>query len=161
MLAADLDAWRGSVAWSAQRPALVRATVFDNIALGLGQAAPVDVRAAARAAAADSFIEELPLGYDTLVGDGARRLSAGQRQRIGLARALLRDAALTVLDEPTAHLDRVTATAIIQTLATRPRRRAMLVLTHDDQLAAIADRVVEIDVGRLGPRGARVQAHQP
>jgi ABC-type transport system involved in cytochrome bd biosynthesis fused ATPase/permease subunit len=77
----------------------------DNIALGRRAATEQEIHAAARDAGADGFVRGLPAGYDTVVGDGGRPLSAGERRRIALARAFLRDAALVVLDEPTADLD--------------------------------------------------------
>ena len=101
----DLAAWRAQIAWVPQRPTLFRGTVAENICLGDPSAGADRVSAAATLAAADAFVRELPDGYDTVVGDGGRPLSAGQLQRIALARAFLRDAPLVVLDEPTANLD--------------------------------------------------------
>ena len=148
-LLGDPDRWRTRVAWSAQRPAIVFGSVADNIALGRSDTPRDAVERAARAAGADAFVRTLPDGYDTVIGDGGRGLSSGQRQRIGLARALLRDADLLVLDEPTAHLDRDAAATVISALGARPREQAVLVLTHDLAVAASADRVLRIEGGRL------------
>ena len=104
--ACRLDAWRRLVAWVPQHPTLFRGTVADNIRLGDPDASDRSGPSRPRAlAGADEFIAALPDGYATLVGDGGRSLSPGERRRIGLARAFLRDAPLVILDEPTADLD--------------------------------------------------------
>ena len=102
----DPGAWRRQIAWVPQSPTLFRGTVADNIRLGDPTASDERVGDVARGAGADSVVERLPAGYATVVGEGALPLSTGERQRIALARAFLRDAPLVVLDEPTANLDR-------------------------------------------------------
>jgi thiol reductant ABC exporter CydD subunit len=146
---ADLDQWRHRVAWASQHPALIPGTVAANLALGRPGADRAAIEAAARLAGADGFIRRLPEGYATVVGSGGRGLSAGQRQRLGLARALLRDADLLVLDEPTVHLDRVAAARVAATVETLRDTRTVLLITHDHDLAARADRVLWLDAGRL------------
>ena len=101
----QLDAWRRLVAWVPQHPTLFRGTIADNIRLGDPEAGEEAVADAARLAGADEFIRSLADGYATVIGDGERSLSPGERRRIGLARAFLRDAPLVILDEPTADLD--------------------------------------------------------
>jgi len=144
----DLAAWRASTAWVPQRPTMFRASVADNIRLGAPEAADDRVHAAAVRAGADGFVRGLPEGYATLLGDGGRQLSAGQRRRIALARAFLRDAPLVILDEPTADLDARSA-AIVATAVERLRRgRTVLVIAHDAGVVGPADRVVVLERGR-------------
>jgi ABC-type multidrug transport system fused ATPase/permease subunit len=148
---ADLDRWRGRVAWASQHPALVPGTVAANLALGRPGAGPAAIQEAARLAGADRFVRRLPAGYDTVVGAGGHGLSAGQRQRLGLARALLRDASLLVLDEPTVHLDVAAAARVGETVEALRGSRTILLLTHDPGLAARADRVLRLEAGRAVP----------
>src|SRR6185437_11478003 len=127
----DRAAWRATTAWVPQRPTLFRATVADNIRLGAPAATAERVHAAAVQAGADGFVRALPDGYDTLIGDGGRPLSAGERRRIAFARAFLRDAPVVILDEPTADLDEA-STAIVADAVERLRRgRTVLVIAHD------------------------------
>jgi thiol reductant ABC exporter CydD subunit len=145
----DLAAWRRSVAWVPQRPTLFRGSVLDNIRLGR-PSAPFDaVREAARLAGADAFIRDLDHGYDTLVGDGGRTVSAGQRQRIALARALVRRAPFVVLDEPTANVDAATAETIGKAIGQLGGRRTVLVIAHAPDIAQRADRTVGLGAGRV------------
>ena len=108
-----------------------------------------DVRAAARLAGADGFVSELPDGYDTLVGDGGRPVSAGERRRIALARAVLRDAPLVILDEPAADLDPEHVELVGDLIERLADGRTVLVIAHRPELAERADRVVRIDGGRF------------
>jgi thiol reductant ABC exporter CydD subunit len=144
----ELDRWRGKVAWAPQHPTLVPGTVAENIALGRQDAGAAAIAHAARRAAADRFIDHLPDGYDTVIGAGGNGLSAGQRQRLGLARALLRDARLLVLDEPTVHLDKAAAGRVAATIAELRGSTTVLLITHDRDLAARADREVRLEGGR-------------
>jgi ATP-binding cassette, subfamily C, bacterial CydD len=151
----DLDQWRSHVAWAPQHPTLVPGTVAENIALGRPGATAAAIEDAARRAAAHPFIERLPQGYATRIGAGGRGLSAGQRQRLGLARALLRDASLLVLDEPTVHLDAVAARRVADTIDELRGSRTIALITHDRVLAARADREVWLDAGRAASTPAR------
>jgi thiol reductant ABC exporter CydD subunit len=144
----DLDQWRGNLAWAPQHPTLIPGTVAENIALGRPDAGAAAVADAARRAAADRFVDHLPEGFDTQVGAGGHGLSAGQRQRLGLARALLRDAWLLVLDEPTVHLDKAAAGHVAASIEELRGSKTVLLITHDRDLAARADRQVWLDCGR-------------
>jgi thiol reductant ABC exporter CydD subunit len=144
----DTDAWRRQLAWVPQRPTIFRGSVADNIRLGHAGASGEDVRAAARLADADDFVRALPDGYDTVVGDGGRPLSAGERRRIALARAFLRDAPLVVLDEPTADLDPESAEAVGRAVERLRRGRTVLLVAHRPELARRADRVLVLADGK-------------
>ena len=145
----DAASWRAQIAWAPQDPTLFRGTVADNIRLGDPEASDERVREAARLAGAHAFVTALPLGYETRLGDGGRRVSAGERQRIGLARAFLRDAPLLILDEPTANLDPASAELVDDAIERLRGTRTVLVISHRAELAFRADRVVELDRGRL------------
>jgi thiol reductant ABC exporter CydD subunit len=145
----DLDHWRAQIAWVPQDPTLFAGTVAQNIALGDPGAGGERVERAARAAGALELIEGLPAGFDTVLGDGARRLSAGQCRRIALARAFLRDTPLLVLDEPTAHLDETSAVAIAHALTRLAQGRTVLSIVHHRALAARSARTLELCDGRL------------
>ncbi len=140
----DLDQWRRLVAWVPQHPTLFRASVADNIRLGDSEASPRAVREAAALAGADEFISALPDGYDTLIGDGGRSLSPGERRRIGLARAFVRDAPLVILDEPTADLDPRSVSIVAGAVDRLQAGRTMLVIAHRPELVDSADRVVRL-----------------
>jgi len=148
---ADVDpaAWRRRIAYVPQRPTLFHGTVADNIRLGNPGADDDGVRRATELAGAHDFVSALPRGYATLVGEAERQLSTGERRRIALARAFLRDAPLVLLDEPTADLDpaRVAlVSAAIQRL--RPGRTVLLV-AHRPEVASQADRTVRLAGGRV------------
>ncbi|HEX4324180.1 MAG TPA: thiol reductant ABC exporter subunit CydD [Gaiellaceae bacterium] len=142
------QAWRRQLAWLPQRPSVLRGTVAENIRLADPTASVERVRAAAELAGADGFVEALPKGYETVVGDGGRPLSAGQARRLALARVFLRDAPLVVLDEPTAHLDAESADRIGAAIDEQRGSCTMLVISHRSELAARCDRVVRIEDGR-------------
>jgi thiol reductant ABC exporter CydD subunit len=142
------EAWRRQLAWLPQRPSLLRATVAENIRLADPAAGFERVQAAAALAGADGFVAALPDGYETVVGDGGRPLSAGQARRLALARAFLRDAALVILDEPTAHLDPESAERVADVIDGYRGRCTLLLITHDPELAAHCDRIVRIEDGK-------------
>jgi ATP-binding cassette, subfamily C, bacterial CydD len=149
----DPTEWWRQLSWLPQRPVLVPGTVADNLAL-LGD---LDDREAACAASGfDAVLAELPDGVDTVIGRGGVGLSLGQRQRLGLARALGSTAAVLLLDEPTAHLDARTEERVLRSIVERARAGATVVVVgHRDPVVAIGDRVIEV-VAEAGMRYAPV-----
>jgi thiol reductant ABC exporter CydD subunit len=142
------DVWREQIAWVPQRPTIFRGTIGDNIRLGDPGATERAVRDAAVLAGADRFIQSLPFGYETLVGDGGRPLSAGESRRIALARAFVRNAPLVILDEPTADLDRTSAAVVAESVERLRAGRMVLLIAHRPELVEHADRVVLLDDGK-------------
>jgi ATP-binding cassette subfamily C protein CydD len=141
------ELWRRLIAWVPQRPTIFRGTVADNIRLGDAHASERAVRDAAILAGADRFVRALPQGYETMVGDGGRPLSAGERRRIALARAFVRDAPFVILDEPTADLDRTSAEVVAEAVERLRPGRTVLLIAHRPELVAHADRVVFLGGG--------------
>jgi len=130
-----LKSLRDQISFVLQETLLFRATIWDNIAYGKPDAAPKDIIRAAELANAQEFIEKMPDGYATLVGERGATLSGGQRQRIAIARAIVRNAPILILDEPTAGLDAVSEQAVIDALRRLMEGRTSVVVAHD--LAAI------------------------
>ena len=149
LAACDAESWRAQIAWVPQHPTIFRGTVADNIRLGDASADDAQVRAAAELAGAAAVIGRLPDGYETVVGEGGRTLSAGELQRIALARAFLREAALVILDEPTANLDPASAAVVGDAVERLRAGRTVLLIAHRPELAALADRVVHLRGGRI------------
>jgi thiol reductant ABC exporter CydD subunit len=139
--------WRSVIAWVPQQPTIFRGTVAENIRLGDDRASERRIRDAAVLAGADRFVEALPSGYETIVGDGGRPLSAGERRRIALARAFVRDAQLVILDEPTADLDRTSAEVVAEAVERLRIGRTVLLIAHRRGLVRQADRVVALGEG--------------
>ena len=149
----DLTAWRRRIAFAGQDVELMDETVLDNIAYGRPGADRVAVVMAAREADAHGFITSLPQGYDTLVGERGLGLSAGQRQRIGLARALIREPDILILDEATNALDSVSENAIQGALERLAGRLTMIVIAHRLSTIRHADHVIVLSQGRLVEQG--------
>ncbi len=145
----DLHQWRTRVAWVPQHPTLFTGTVAENIALGAPSCGDDLIREAIDAAGLPDVITGLPDGLHTVIGDGGRRLSAGQRQRIALARAFLRDAPLLVLDEPSAHLDEDSTAMIAASIERLAPRRTTLLIVHHESFARRADQIVRIGGGKI------------
>jgi len=154
----DRPGWRRQLAWVPQHPTVFRGTVEENIRLADPDASHRQVRDAARLAGADEFISGLPNGYDTLIGDGARTLSPGERRRIGIARAFLRDAPLVILDEPTADLDPFSVAIVSRAVRRLQAGRTMLLISHRPELIEHADRIVRLVDGAAIPEATREAA---
>jgi ATP-binding cassette subfamily C protein CydD len=145
LAAVDPVSWRAHLAWVPQRPLLVPGTVAENVRLAAPDADDAAVAAAAALTGLDTVVEELPDGWLTRVGTAGHGLSAGQRQRLALARAMLRRSFLVVLDEPTAHLDAATERIVHATIRRlRDDGRAVLLVAHRPALVALADLVVPV-----------------
>jgi len=142
---------RQAIALVDQSSFLFHASVRENIAYGLPDATLEEIAAAARAAAIHDRILALPDGYETLIGERGLTLSAGERHRVTLARALLRNPAVLVLDEPTAALDADTEREIAQSLHTALAGRTAVLITHRESLAAIATQVIHINYAGVRP----------
>jgi ABC-type transport system involved in cytochrome bd biosynthesis fused ATPase/permease subunit len=151
LAAYDVAAWRRAVAWVPQRPTMFHGTVFENIAIGQPAASAESIQRAATAAGADRAIAMLPEGYATVIGDGGRALSPGERRRIALARALLSDASLVVLDEPTADLDPESVSTVSAAVDALTAERTVLLIAHRPELVRHADIVVRLDAGVAVP----------
>ena len=140
-----------------QDPFLFSASVRDNIAFGMPDAPYDAVEAAARAAQAHEFIDELPQGYDTVVGERGITLSGGQRQRIAIARALLIDPRILILDDATASVDATTESKIRAGLREVMRDRTTIIIAHRLSTIALADEIVVLDHGHIAARGTQAE----
>ncbi len=143
------DSFLDHVAVVAQEPFLFDVSILENIRYGRPEASVEEVRAAAEAAQAGEFIDQLPEGYDTPVGEFGLRLSGGQRQRITIARAILRGADILVLDEATSSLDAKTERAVQTTIEALRRDHTIFLVSHRLSTIRDADRIVVIDQGRV------------
>ena len=156
---ADLSqgGWLRHIGWVPQRSTAFSGTIRDNILLARPDTSPEAIAQATRAVGAQAMIESLPAGYDTPLGADGQGLSGGQMQRIVLARTVLSSPRLVILDEPTAALDRETATGLLSALRAALPGATVIVVTHDDGLARQADRIVTMEEGRItgvaGPKG--------
>ncbi|MFK3684966.1 MULTISPECIES: ABC transporter transmembrane domain-containing protein [Pseudomonas] len=157
LTALDPTALRRQFALVAQNPALFRGTVEANIRYGRPDASFADVEAAARGAHAHEFIQQLPQGYQTLLGEGGIGLSGGQRQRLAIARALLVDAPILLLDEATSALDAQSEHLIQQALPSLMAGRTTLVIAHRLATVQHAERIAVIDKGRIVAVGSHRQ----
>ena len=129
-------------------------TVMENIRLGKRGATDEEVRAAAKAANCDEFVERLPQGYDTPIGENGAKLSGGERQRISIARALLKDAPIVLLDEATASLDVENETKVQGALSRLLQGKTVLVIAHRMRTVAGADHIVVLEDGHVAQQGS-------
>jgi ATP-binding cassette subfamily B protein len=144
---------RSQIASVSQDVFLFRASVRDNIAFGKPDASETEIIAAARAAHAHDFIMSFPQGYDTPVGEHGLKLSGGQRQRIAIARALIKNAAIILLDEATAALDSESEQHVQQALAELCKGRTTIVIAHRLSTIVHADRILVIEAGEMVEAG--------
>jgi ABC-type multidrug transport system fused ATPase/permease subunit len=149
-----LSSLRREIGVIAQDPFLFSATVRENIAFGRPDASEEDVERAARLAQAHEFIDALPEGYDTVIGERGITLSGGQRQRVAIARALVVDPRILILDDATASVDATTESKIRDGLREAMRGRTTIIIAHRLSTIALADEVVVLDDGRVVARGA-------
>ncbi|MFE6918398.1 ABC transporter ATP-binding protein [Streptomyces rubiginosohelvolus] len=149
----SLASLRSRIGYVFEETLLVSDTVRANIAYGAPDATDEQIRAAARTARADEFVERLPQGYDTVVGEQGLTLSGGQRQRIALARALVGDPAILVLDDATSAIDARVEAEIHAGLHTETRRRTTLIVAHRRSTLELADRIAVLDGGRVADTG--------
>jgi ATP-binding cassette subfamily C protein CydD len=156
----DLDAWWAQVTWLPQRPIIVPGTLRENALLFAsarhrdGAAQASDLAAAAAASGLDAVIEQLPHGWDTTIGHGGLGVSAGQRQRIALTRALIEPRPVLLLDEPTAHLDAASEARILAALQSlREAGHLVVLVAHRPALVAIADDVLPVEARILADDG--------
>jgi thiol reductant ABC exporter CydC subunit len=148
---------RGVVGVMEQRTHLFNTTLRENIWIGRRDADPDAVIDAARRANVHDFIAALPEGYDTLAGENGVKLSAGERQRVALARVLLKNAPILVLDEPTANLDAANERAILETVLAQSEGRTLILLTHRLALLDRVDRIVVLERGRVAEQGTHAE----
>ena len=155
-----LDELRRAVGMVSQDPFLFSTTVRENIAYGRPDASDEEIRRAARMARADGFIEALPDGYDTVVGERGLTLSGGQRQRLAIARALITDPRVLILDEATASVDASTEREIQAALREVMAGRTTLVIAHRLSTLQLADELVVLEAGRIVARGTHAELYE-
>ncbi|MFJ9894100.1 thiol reductant ABC exporter subunit CydD [Streptomyces sp. NPDC091280] len=144
---ADLERWRSRIAWVPQRPQLYAGTIAENVRLARPDADDTAVRRALADAGALDFVDALPEGIGSVLGEDGAGLSAGQRQRLALARAFLADRPVLLLDEPTAALDGATEAEVVEAVRRLAVGRTVLLVVHRPALLAVADRVVRVTEG--------------
>ena len=150
----DVGSLRRDVAFVSDDPFLFSATVRDNIAYARPDASEEEVRDAARRAGADGFIEALPRGYETRIGERGYTLSGGQRQRIAIARALLKDPRILILDDATSSVDATTESRITRALGEAAEGRTTFIIAHRLSTIALADEIVVLEEGRIVAHGS-------
>jgi len=150
----DVQGLRSNMSLVLQEPLLLASSVAENIAYGRPGATSGQIREAARQASALEFIENLPKQFNTIVGEGAARLSVGERQRLNLARAFLRDAPILLLDEPTSALDAESEQAVVNSLEALMRGRTTFIVAHRLSTIRNVDRIIVLEGGRIIDEGS-------
>jgi subfamily B ATP-binding cassette protein MsbA len=153
----SLASLRAQIGLVAQDTFLFNDTVANNIAYGRPDVPMEKIRAAAQAALAHDFIERLPDGYHTVIGDRGLKLSGGQRQRLAIARALLKDAPILILDEATSHLDTESEMLVQKALANLMEHRTVIVIAHRLSTIRRADKIVVMEKGRIRETGTHAE----
>ena len=153
----NCSSWRGQVAWLPQRPYLFNDSIGANIRLARPDASMEAVARAAQRAELHGFIQSLPRGYDTPVGERGLRLSSGQARRLALARAFLKDAPLILLDEPTASVDPGTEDLLRRSLERFLQGRTAMIIAHRLPTVYRADWIVVLDQGRIAEEGSHAE----
>ena len=148
---------RSQIAIVLQEPILLPTSIAENIAYGRPGATRAEIEAAAKAANAHAYIEKLPQQYDTIVGDGAARLSVGERQRLNLARAFLKDAPILLLDEPTSALDAESEALVVESLKRLMHGRTTLIVAHRLSTIRDLDKIVVLAEGRVSEIGTHTE----
>lgn len=148
---------RSQIAIVLQEPILLPTSIAENIAYGRPGATRAEIEAAAKAANAHAYIEKLPQQYDTVVGDGAARLSVGERQRLNLARAFLKDAPILLLDEPTSALDAESEALVVESLKRLMHGRTTLIVAHRLSTIRDLDKIVVLAEGRVSEIGTHTE----
>lgn len=157
----DRRSLRTAISVLLQEPLLLPTTVAQNLAFGNPDISREQLILAARQANADEFIRRLPNGYDTIIGDGAARLSVGEKQRLNLARAFLKNAPILLLDEPTSALDGESETLILEGMKVLTRHRTTLMVAHRLSTLRIADQVMVLRKGRVEAMGMPSEILKP
>src|SRR5215471_15935743 len=152
-----LASLRGQMSFVLQETLLFRAPVWQNIAYGKPQASRAEIMKAAKIANAAEFIDKLPQGYDTLLGERGVTLSGGQRQRIAIARAVLRDAPILILDEPTSSLDSSAETLVVEALERLMKNKTCIVIAHHLSTIRNADVIFVVKDGGIAERGTHAK----
>jgi subfamily B ATP-binding cassette protein MsbA len=148
-----LASLREKISIVAQDTFLFNDTVANNIGYGRANSTPDQIRAAARNALAEEFIERMPEGFDTMIGERGQKLSGGQRQRLAIARALLKNAPILILDEATSHLDTESEMLVQKALQNLMEHRTVIVIAHRLSTIRRADKIVVLDRGRICETG--------
>jgi ABC-type multidrug transport system fused ATPase/permease subunit len=151
---ATRNSLREQISFVFQETALFDASVEENLRVAAPNASETELRRAARSAGADDFIRALPDGYQTQLGRSGGKLSVGQRQRLAIARGLVRDPRVLILDEPTSALDPETERRLVEALREASRDRAVLVIAHRLSTVRHADRIAFVEAGRIVERGS-------
>ncbi len=149
----QLEDWQRQVSWVAQFPYLFNQSIMENLRLGKPEATLDEMERAVQLAQAEEFIAQLPEGYETLLGDRGARLSGGQAQRLAIARALLKDAPIVVMDEPAANLDPMNEGKLLEAMAHLLRGRTVLMIAHRLSSVRGADRILVLEQGRIVQQG--------